>query len=441
MSVCKPLGLIDDLTRFFLPTNQRRSRVSSVATMSVSNSAKPVGDVSTVLTVSKLLQQKPKQAEQRQLLRSSKGQKRLSPAVHVAKRLKQKSMNKSSKIVSHTKLMSDSHKVTKPKQRRHRQPRDHVESLIDGLTDYFAAHGERRLKSPALKSIASYGPEGQQTASSQQLDSPTTTMFSPEFSHKPRKHKKATVEKLFDGLSSFFAVQNEYRRQPSSPVLSAGQDAGVKNAAVDGRTGTVSAETKLSHLLNIPSMDTKRKMMAEKNSQLKGLFDGLSHLYTAHGDRKRKSPFFYTTQPAKSRALGSQQSASPVKQESVCTGPEVADAASTSQTVKVLKEKQQRMAEKLSTNKSQIPKKSLKAPSSLMKKQLSSSGMPFNASNLVFIQCNFSVIVQLFMVMTKINCINLIYKKLIACSARMHGFVSHAAHSTGMQHGASRPIQ
>ena len=378
MSVCKPLGLIDDLTRFFLPTNQRRSRVSSAATMSVTNSFKPLGDNSAALTVTNLLQQNPKQPRHKQLLRSTKGQKRLSPAVHVAKRLKQKSVNKSSKVVRNVsrKLISDSRRVKMPKQRRHRQHRDHVESLIDGLTDYFAAHGERRLKSPALKSIASYGSESQQAVSSHQLDSPTETMYSPEFSHrKPRKHKKATVEKLFDGLSSFFAVQSEYRRQPSSPVTPVSQETGVKNAAAAGQTGTTSSETKLSQLLNMPTLDADRKVLTEKNSPLKGLFDGLSHLYTAHGDRKRKSPFFYTTQPAESRAQADQQPASPVKQQSVGRGPGVTDTATASQTVKVAKEKQQRMTDKLSTNKPQLPKKSLKPLSPVTKKQVF-SGMP-----------------------------------------------------------------
>jgi len=348
--------------------------------MSISSSVKPVADNSTVPFVTKQSQQMPKQPRHKQLLRGSKVQKHPSPAVHVAKRLKQKSVNRSSKVVrsvSRRKLNNDGHKVTKPKQRRHRQPRDHVESLIDGLTDYFAAHGERRLKSPALKSVASYGLESQQAASSHQLDSPTETMYSPDFSHrKPRKHKKATVEKLFDGLSSFFAVQNEYRRQPLSPLPSTSQEASVKNAAAGSHTGTTSSETRLSQLLNMPSMDVERKMMAEKNSQLKGLFDGLSHLYTAHGDRKRKSPFFYTTLPAKSPALTNQQPASPVKQESVGKGTDVTDTAAVSQTVKISKEKQQHIMDKLSTNRSQLPKKNLKSFLPVTKRQPSSLGIP-----------------------------------------------------------------
>jgi len=383
--------------------------VSSSATMSVISSVKPVGDDSAVPTVTKLSRLKPNQARHTQLLRGSKGQKRQSPAVHVAKRLKQKSMSKINKVaksVNRRKPVSDGYKVTKPKQHRHRQHRDHVESLIDGLTDYFTAHGERRLKSPALKSIGLYGSESQPTESPHQLDSPTETMYSPEFSRrKPRKHKKATVEKLFDGLSSFFAVQNEYRRQPSSPGPSASPEAGVKNAVLFGRTGTPSSETKLSQLLNVPSMDAVRKMMAGKTSQLKGLFDGLSHLYTAHGDRKRKSPFFYVTQPTKSRALANQQHASPVKQESVGTGPEVTDAAAASQTVKVVKEKQQRMTDKLSTNKSQLPKKSLKPVSPIIKKQLSSLGMPaLMPVTFCFIQCNFDVHNWYFILMNCIKC-------------------------------------
>ena len=390
VSVCKPLGLIDDLTRFFLPTNKRQSRVSSSATMNGINSYKP--DV-PVETVTKQARQKPEPRGQKQLHHGSNKRKRSSPAVNVGKRLRQKSIGVRNTVVrsmSRGKPVSDHRKVTKLKQRRHRQQRDHVESLIDGLTDYFATHGERRLKSPALKSIASYGPESHQAASSHQLDSPTTDatkqllatgIYSHELSHtKPRK-PKATVEKLFDGLSSFFSVHNERRRQPTSPIPSASQDTGVKSETVS--TDMVSNETKFSQLTNIPLKPMDRKTMAEKNSQLKGLFDGLSHLYTAHGDRKRKSPFFYTAHPTKSCPPANQQSAVTVKQESVGGGHDVAATAAASQTVKASDAKQQRMPEKLNINKSQVSRKSLKPTTPVAKKQQSSSG------TLYFVQCHF----------------------------------------------------
>jgi len=371
LSVCKPLGLIDDLSRFFLPTNQRRSRVSSKATMTAADSVKLVNNDSTVPTATKLLQQKSKQPRNKKPLLNSQGPKHSSAAVHIAKRLKQKSVNKGSKMlkgVSHVKSLAD---VCKPKQ--HRQHRDHVESLIDGLTDYFTAHGERRLKSPALKSIGSYGSDSQQAVSSYQLDTATETgVYSAKFSHRqPQKQKKATVEKLFDGLSSFFAVQSEHRRYPTSPVTPGGQEAGLKNAAVDRRTA--SSETKLSRLLNIPSINADRKMMAANSSQLKGLFDGLSHLYTAHGDRKRKSPFYYTAQPTKSSSVASQLPSLSVKQEAV--GNDVSESAVTNQTAKPTNSRQAEVPSKLNTNKSQSSKKSPKPVSPVTKKPLPSSGI------------------------------------------------------------------
>ena len=306
--------------------------------------------------------------------------------MHVGKKLKQKVV----RSVSRGKPVSGGVKVMKSKQHRRRQHRDHVGSLIDGLTDYFAAHNERRLMSPALKSMTSYGPGGDQAMSSHQLDSPTDTskqllpsLYASGLSHQqPLKHKKATVEKLFDGLSSFFSVQNEHRRQPTSPtspIPSGSRETSVRNEAtsVDGRTGVASSEIKFSQLMNIPLKDTDGggRFAAAKTSHLKGLFDGLSHLYTAQGDRKRKSPFFYTAQPSKSRAAANQQPASPVKQEPVGTGPDVADTSTASQTVKVTKEKQQRIPGKLSMNKLQLSKKSLKPISPAIKRQPSSSGM------------------------------------------------------------------
>lgn len=376
MSVCKPLGLIDDLTRFFLPSNRRRSRVSSAATMTAVSTYKPVSVDSTATPVTK---QKPKQRWHKHILRGSKTHKHLSPAVRVSKKLKQKVLRKP---------ISGGVKVMKSQQHRRRQHRDHVGSLIDGLTDYFAAHNERRLKSPALKSMASYGLGGDQAMSSHQLDSPTDTskqllpsLYASDLSHQqPRKQKKATVEKLFDGLSSFFSVQSEHRRQPTSPtspIPPGSQETGVRNEAtsVDGRTGVASNEIKFSQLMNVPLKDTDGRLAAAKTSHLKGLFDGLSHLYTAQGDRKRKSPFFYTAQPTKSRAAANQRPASPVKPELVGTGPDVADTSTASQMVKVTKEKQQRTPGKLSINKSQLPKKSLKPISPAIKKQPSSSGM------------------------------------------------------------------
>ena len=345
------------------------------------SSYKPVNTNSPVTTVTKLAAQKPKQHSHKHLPRGSSMHKRTSPAVLVGKRLKERSIGTGSKVVrsmSRGKPINDSHKVTKLKQRRRRQPRDHVESLIDGLTDYFTAHAERRLKSPALKSISSYGPESHQAVSSHQLDSPTETskqllagMYSSELSHRqPAKQKKATVEKLFDGLSSFFSVQSEHRRQPTSPVSPVTT---VKHEATsaDGRTAMTS-----SPLMNVPSQLADRKAMVANISQLKGLFDGLSHLYTAHGDRKRKSPFFYTAQPStKSRPPANQQSASTVKQESAGAGPDVPDTTAASQTMKVAKDKQQRMAGRLTTNKSPLLKKSLKLITPAAKKQPPSSGM------------------------------------------------------------------
>ena len=389
MSVCKPLGLIDDLTRFFLPTNQRRSRISSSATMSVTTSYKPDIANSSAPVVMKLAPQKPQQHWHKQLLRGRSVRKRLSPAEHVGKRLKQTSVNtsnKASRNVNRGKPVSDGRKATKPKQRRHRQYRDHVESLIDGLTDYFAAHGERRLKSPALKGVSSYGSESHQVVSSHQLDSPTEiskqllpSMYSSELDHRqPRKQKKATVEKLFDGLSTFFSVQSEHRRQPTSPILPGSYETSVRSdvASMDSSTGMPSSETKLNQLMNMPLKDMDRKMMAAKNSHLKGLFDGLSHLYTAHGDRKRKSTFFYTAQPTKGRPPANQRPVSTVKQEPVGTVSDVQDKSAASQTVKVSKEKQQRtQIGKLSTNKSQLLKKSLKSVTFVAKRQLSSSGL------------------------------------------------------------------
>jgi len=346
--------------------------------MTAISSHKPVTDDSTAPTVTKL---KPKQRQQKSVLRGNKVHKRLSPAVLVGKKLKQKSVKTGTKVVRSGKPISDNRNMTKSKQRRRRQHRDHVESLIDGLTDYFAAHDERRLKSPALKSIGSYGTESRQAMSSHQLDSPTETtkqllpsMYSSDFSNRqPRKQKKATVEKLFDGLSSFFSVQNEHRRQPTSPIPSASQETSVRNDAtsVDDRTN----EIKFSQLTNVPLKDSDGRLTAIKTSQLKGLFDGLSHLYSAHGDRKRKSPFFYTAQPTKSRSLANQRPASPVKQESVGTGADVPGTSAVGQTVKVAKEKQQRMPGRLNTNKSQLPKKSLKPISPVIKRQMYSSGM------------------------------------------------------------------
>lgn len=360
--------------------------MSSSATMSAVSSYKPVSADSSVLTVTKLARKKSKQHTHKQLLRGSKAQQRLPPAVHVSKRLKQKSINTGNKLVRSMrrgKPVSDGRKVIKPKQHQHRQHRDHVESLIDGLTDYFAAHGERRLKSPALKSISSYGPDNQ-TVSSHQLESPTETskqllpsMYSSDLGHRqPFKKKKATVEKLFDGLSTFFSVQNEHRRQPTSPIPSGSQETGIRNDAtsMDGRTGMQPSETKFSQLMNMQLKHADGSMISVKNSPLKGLFDGLSHLYSAHGDRKRKSPFFYSAQPANSRAPDNQQPVSTVKQESIVTGPDSSDTSAANQTVKVEKEKQQRMPDKLSTNKLQMSKKNLKPITPVSKKQ-SSSGM------------------------------------------------------------------
>jgi len=379
VSVCKPLGLIDDLTRFFLPSNKRRSRVSSSATMTGISSYKPVSVKGTAPAVTK---HKPKQRWHKRILRGNKLHKHLSSAVRAGKKSKQKSVKVMVNKVD-GKLASDNCDVTKSKQRRRRQHRDHVESLIDGLTDYFTAHDERRLKSPALKSISPYTPESHQGAtSSHPLDSPTETskqllppsMYSPSFSSsQPRKQK--TVEKLFDGLSSFFSVQNEHRRPPASPVTPVSQGTSVRNGAVtpiDGRTN----EIKFSQLMNVPSLKDGDRGL--KSQQLKGLFDGLSHLYTAHGDRKRKSPFFYMSQPAKSRPplVFNQQTASPVKQESVATGSDVPGPSAASQTVKVSKEKQQRVPGKLNTNKSL--KKSLRPISSVIKKQPSFTGMLFS---------------------------------------------------------------
>lgn len=376
VSVCKPLGLIDDLTRFFLPTNKRQSRVSSSATMTGISSYKPVHADSIAPA-----KQKPKQRWHKHILRGNKlYNKHLSPAVQVGKKLKQKSATMGSRVVR--KPASDGRNVMKSKQHRRRQHRDHVESLIDGLTDYFAAHDERRLKSPALKSIGSYAAETDQgVTSSHQLDSPTETskhllppsVYSSSFSNsQPRKQK--TVEKLFDGLSSFFSVQNEHRRPPTSPLTPGTQGTGVRNGAVTPTDGGTS-EIKFGQLMNVLSLKGGDGRL--KSQQWKGLFDGLSHLYTAHGDRKRKSPFFYTAQPTKSRPplVVSQRPASPVKQESVATGSDVPGTSAASQAVKVSKEKQQRAPGKLNTNKSQAIKKSLKPISPVVKKQLSFSGM------------------------------------------------------------------
>ena len=397
--MCKPLGLIDDLTRFFLPTNQRRSRVSTSATMNLSSSLNTHSADRKVLAVSKLTHPKPLRW-QKPLLRGSKEPKHRKPAVHAALKLKQKSVTTGSRVAGGVRLRKPASNVRRvvkqPKHRRNRQHRDHVESLIDGLTDYFSTHGERRLKSPALKSIASYGSERTQAASSHQINSPTElskqllpSMYS-SGSMPPRKQKKATVEKLFDGLSSFYSVQSEHRRRSSTVSQTPeSPEAGVKTTPtlIDRGPSVAPAELKFSKLMNIPSKVVDRKMAALKTSQLKGLFDGLSHLYTAHGDRKRRSPFFFAAEPAKSQSNPTslnQQPASEVKQEPVGTaGPSVSDTSAGNQTIKVAKEKQQRSPGKLSTNKLPVSKKSSKPVPPVVRKQPSSSGMFYHHSYLM----------------------------------------------------------
>lgn len=340
--------------------------------MSAVSSYKPVTADTPVHTVTKVAKQKPKRQLHKQLFRGGKVQKHMPPTILVGKRLKQKSINTGIKLARTTtsgKPVSDARKVKKPKQ--HRQHRDHVESLIDGLTDYFATHGERRLKSPALKSLSSYAPESCQAASPEQLDSPTTEtckqlLYSSQLGHtQPRKQKKATVEKLFDGLSTFFSVQNEHRRPNTSQIAPGSEE--TEAILVGGQT---SSDIKFSHYMNVPLKLSDRKRMEEGNSQLKGLFDGLSHLYTAHGDRKRNSPFFYTVQPTKVRSLPCQRPALPVKQKL-----KVQDTSPASETDKVSKDKQQKMPGKLIMNKSPLLKKSSKPVTPVVKRQSSTSGL------------------------------------------------------------------
>lgn len=106
-----------------------------------------------------------------------------------------------------------------------------------------------------------------------------------------RSKKRTQVEALFDGLTQFFSIRNNVRKRnrPCSASDELSSEIMLDSLPTDSicLQKAAAAECSASCLNNI---DTA-------SMQLKNLHDGLSHLYSVNGERKRKSRFFYAPSP------------------------------------------------------------------------------------------------------------------------------------------------
>lgn len=207
--------------------------------------------------------------------------------------------------------------------RRRSQRGDHVERLFDGLTHFFTAHGKR----PSVF-----------RRPDEEFREPTPVKVESLLERRKRQHKHRTqVQLLFDGLSQFFTARNvrrseesvhsprplsQKRKMASSPSKDDNSEqskSGKKHKLedVDGdlqpsslKSGskrirlspaTLSSTQRVASRIVEKSRQFKAKKEKKKavrrrrreSCQLKSLFDGLSHLYTAQGERQRKSFNFY----------------------------------------------------------------------------------------------------------------------------------------------------
>ncbi|XP_071106625.1 histone acetyltransferase KAT6B-like isoform X1 [Haliotis cracherodii] len=118
---------------------------------------------------------------------------------------------------------------------------------------------------------------------------------------------------LIDGLSRFFTPSNKRKSRVSLSSLEADLAALVSKPKPGRPSKSRQAAKKLLKKSKLLQVNKRRRFhnCPPGSGQLKGLFDGLSHLFTAQGDRKRNFPIY--TPPRGMQKLLSIQTSTPIQ--------------------------------------------------------------------------------------------------------------------------------
>lgn len=337
-------SLNDGLTKFFTPSNKRKSRVSSVSLEGIAAKGEVVvkkacksARVTSMVTqksrhhqaASKLIR-KSHNIQRNQINKKRKEHVVNSKLRTVAAlqdglsnyftvRGKRKSLfrkTEESEEGERDYISVSSEEITVPaviKVHRRSSRGDHVELLYDGLTHLFTARGKRPS---AFRKPAS--------------DSEKTGRELIKCQKRQHRHR-SQVQGLVDGLSIFFTARSTRRLQDvvkipdhvhqqklidtkgdnccnstaselcltkqkteDSSLQKFVPESCVKRIKISG--STLSSSRKAANQIAKRSRQFKVKRVGRRRGescQLKALYDGLSHLYTAQGERQRKSFNFY----------------------------------------------------------------------------------------------------------------------------------------------------
>jgi GNAT superfamily N-acetyltransferase len=285
VTVCQPLGLIDDLTRFFMPANKRRTIVSCKATLDVSSvdrntdagcQSHPQHCKQHLFPKScnyfvKRLQKRERKSRQLKMLcdgltkfYTARCQRRPTTVSSCAGKL----------LRSDIATTSVRHKRTVVAHSKHHRI-NQIESLSDGLSEYFRVRQHRRHSVDELlnRTVVDNG----LTPAARVVDNRPVKTAQKHF------RKRSQVKSLFDGLSPLFSVDDKRCRRRFRYQQCVSSVASARSII------------KKSHRVHRAAVAAAAMNCRRVGRQLKSLYDGLSHLYTARGQRQRKSAYFYAT--------------------------------------------------------------------------------------------------------------------------------------------------
>jgi len=276
--VCKPRGLIDNLTKYFLPANKRRSSVSSKAVLS----RYPHISYELHADNAHIKRFKHRQLE---VLDDGLSQfytasgKRQS-AIHCISQLHKEVHFASKHIITNGTVKQNECFSTAS---------DIARSIVHpSKTNDSRKYSSSVLQKGADNAKKSYLPSFFTVGlhAGRSVDNKSVDRFS------KRSKKRSQVDVLFDGLTPFFSIGS--MDQPRHHVASAHTCDDKSYKLLKCKIADEPDTERVSSVVHHSQVSTK-------SLQVKKLSDGLSHIYAVNGERKRKSPFFYSYPPVRIR--------------------------------------------------------------------------------------------------------------------------------------------
>jgi hypothetical protein len=278
---CKRLGLIDNLSAYFLPANIRSSRVSSRAVMS--------GTVRYHMADRKSADETLHKGGMRQ-----DSSLQLESIVNGLPKIFTARGRRLSALSTVSKLHWD--------DKRSFECAEHVAKVksVSMMCQRKSSHTARKVLKLKIKSSKKYSlfseeKEGHDGFSEKSEQTTRKSRVDVETFHTFRQHskKRTQVEALFDGLTQFFSIHNNTRKRnrPCSAINDLSSGLMLDNMLTNNNCLQKAAAA-------VSSAPCPNKI-GTSNTQLKKLQDGLSHLYSVNRERKRKSRFFYAPSPVR----------------------------------------------------------------------------------------------------------------------------------------------